>query len=50
VDPKILVGVLDPPAPVVTWNTTGASVYPQDVPSGQVTDITNALNGLAGDR
>jgi len=37
-----------PPAPVVTWNLTGAHATPGDVPLGQVTDITNALNTIAG--
>lgn len=37
-----------PPAPVVTWNLTGAHASPGDVPLWQVTDITNAINTIAG--
>jgi len=37
-----------PPVPAVTWNLTGAVVTPYDVPPGQVSDITNALNAIAG--
>lgn len=37
-----------PPAPVVTWNLTGAQGTPGDVPLDQITAITNALNVIAG--